>query len=416
MFVVSAVSDPQPSSSPSNQSISQDFSIPGFNFSEILSLQKSCSSVQAMKKLSSLSIVNITLDSGEILICDNSTGNLRPLVPAVLRKPVFLALHNISHPGVRGSRRLVSARFVWPGLARDVGMWARSCLQCQRSKIQKHVKSSVPSIPVPSRRFSHVHIVLPSSLGYSYLLTMIDRTTCWPEAIPLSSISTEACMRVFISSWISRFGVTVTLNSDRGAQFTSSVWARVCRILGISTSQTTSFHPQSNGMIERFHRSLKSSLRAKAADSDWVSHLPLVLLGLRSVPKEDTGFSVSEAVYGSPVTVPGEFLEAPEIPNAQFISKVEKVIAGFSASPPHHVQYSPPVEVPAALRTAKFVFVREDASKPSLSPLYRGPYLVIKRRSKFFRLQVGDKVDSVSVDRLKPVFSDSPVMPAAPPP
>ncbi len=62
------------------------------------------------------------------------------------------------------------------------------------------------------------------------------------------------------------------------------------------------------------------------------------------------------------------------------------------------------------------VFVREDASKPSLSPLYRGPYLVVERRSKFFRLQIGAKVDSVSVDRLKPVFSDSPVIPAAPPP
>ena len=129
-------------------------------------------------------------------------------------------------------------------------------------------------------------------------------------------------------------------------------------------------------MIECFHRSLKSSLRARAADSDWVSHLPLVLLGLRSVLKEDTGFSVSEAVY--PLTIPGEFLDAPEIPSSQFISKVEKVIAGFSTPPPHHVQHSPPVEIPAALKTAKFVFVREDASKPSLSPLYRGPYLVIE--------------------------------------
>ena len=222
-------------------------------------------------------------------------------------------------------------------------------------------------------------------------------------------------MRAFISSWISRFGVPATLTSDRGAQFTSSVWDGVCRILGNFTSQTTSFHPQSNGMIERFHRSLKSSLRARAADSDWVSHLPLVLLGLRSVPKEDTGFSVSEAVYGSPLAIPGEFLEAPEIPSSQFISKVEKVIAGFSTPPPHHVQHSPPVEVPTALRTAKFVLVREDASKPSLSPLYRGPYLVIERRSKFFRLQIGAKIDSVSLDRLKPVFSDSPVIPAAPP-
>ena len=63
--------------------------------------------------------------------------------------------------------------------------------------------------------------------------------------------------------------------------------------------QTTSFHPQSNGMIEGFHRSLKSSLRARLAGSDWVAHLPLVMLDLQVSPKADSGFSPAEAIYGS---------------------------------------------------------------------------------------------------------------------
>ena len=183
-------------------------------------------------------------------------------------------------------------------------MWARSCLQCQRSKKQNHVKTFVPAILVPPRRFSHVHIdiigPLPSSQGCSYLLTMIDRE--------LSS-----------HPGFQDLEFHQLLTANRGAQFMSSVWAGVCWVLGISTSQTTSFHPQSNGMIKHFHRSLKSSLRARAADSDWVSHLPLVLLGLRSVPKEDTGFSVSEPMYCSALTIPGEFLDSPEFPSSQFI-------------------------------------------------------------------------------------------------
>ena len=65
---------------------------------------------------------------------------------------------------------------------------------------------------------------------------------------------------------------------------------------------------------------------------------------------------------------------------------------------------------------AEFVFVRDDASKPPLSPLYRGPYKVLERFDKFFLLQIGDKTDSVSVDRLKAVFSPVPVTPAVPPP
>ena len=149
--------------------------------------------------------------------------------------------------------------------------------------------------------------LLPASQGYSYLLTMINRTSRWPEAVPLSSITTETYARAFISTWVSRFGVPALLTSDRGAQFTSSVWTEVCSILGISRIKNIIFHPQSNRMIECFHLSLKSSLRARLASSNWVAHLLLVMLGLRSSPKEDSGFSPAEAVYCSTLSLPGGF-------------------------------------------------------------------------------------------------------------
>ena len=170
-------------------------------------------------------------------------------------------------------------------------------------------------------------------------------------------------------------------------------------------------------MIERFHRSLKSALRAKLAGSDWVSHLPLVMLGLWSVPKDDSGFSPTEALNGSPLSLPGEFIKHSEFPLEVFLRKVERAVSGFSGSPCHHVISPPqPHPLPNALLTADLVFVRKDASKPPLAPLYRGPYKVLKHFEKFFVLQVGDKSDSVSVDRLKPVISLVPVTPALSPP
>ena len=138
-------------------------------------------------------------------------------------------------------------------------------------------------------------------------------------AIPLSSITAETCARAFISTWVSRFGVPALLTSDRGAQFTSSVWSEVCSILGISRIKTTSFHPQCNGMIERFH----SSLQARLASSDWVAHLPLVMLGLRSSPEKDSGFSPAEALYSSNLSLQGKFLEHSEIPPESFLRKVD---------------------------------------------------------------------------------------------
>ena len=257
---------------------------------------------------------------------------------------------------------------------------------------------------------------LPVSQGFSYIFTMIDRTTRWPEAVTLSSIPAESCVQVFISTWVSRFGGPAVLTSDRGSQFTSSVWTGVCSTLGISASTTTSFHPQSNGMVERFHRSLKSSLRARLANSDWISHLPMVLLGLRATPKDDTGLSVSEAVYGAPLTLPGELVDVPELLHDTLLRKVNRAVEGLAVPPPHHVHPVPPVQLPAALISAKYVFVGEDSVISTLAPRYRGPYLVVDRKDKYFCLQVGSKQDLVSVDHLKPVFSDTPVTTALPPP
>ena len=170
-------------------------------------------------------------------------------------------------------------------------------------------------------------------------------------------------------------------------------------------------------MMECFHRSLKTALACSAclASSDWFLHLPLVLLRLWSVPKEDTGFSVFKAVLGSPLTVSGEFLESPELPPSTCLQKIKWVVSRFAVPPPHHVPLAQPVPLPQSLLTAKFVFVREDASVPPLSPLYRGPYLEWEWQTKFFCLQIGNQTDMVSVDKLKPFISNKPISPALPP-
>ena len=119
-------------------------------------------------------------------------------------------------------------------------------------------------------------------------------------------------------------------------------------------------------------------------------------------------------MYGSPLTLPGELLDVLEFPPESFLRKIERAIDGFAVPPPHHVHTVPPSQLPAALLKAKFVFVREDAVILTLAPRYRGPYLVLERRSKYFRLQIGSKQEVVFVDKLKPVFSDATVTPALP--
>ena len=152
-------------------------------------------------------------------------------------------------------------------------------------------------------------------------------------------------------------------------------------------------------MIECFHRSLKTALHARLAGSDWFLHLPLILVGLWSVPKEDTGFSISKTVFGSPLPVPGEFLESSKLPPSGFLQKIEQVVYGFAIPLSQHVPPAQPIPLPPALLTEKFVFVREDASVPPLSPLYCCSYLVLEPRTKFFCLQLEDPPVEVSFDR-----------------
>jgi Integrase core domain/Integrase zinc binding domain len=224
-----------------------------------------------------------------------STGTFRPLVPLPHHRQVFDHLHRPPHPGLWATHRIISSRYVWRGLARDVTAWARECSSCQRGKVHRHVRFWPVHVTVPERRFSHIHVdlmgPLPASEGATYMFTVIERNTRWFEALPLSDISAKSCAAVLMQGWIVRYGVPAVITSDRGSQFTSALWDSLCTILGIRHLQTTACHPQSNGLVERFHQRLKDALRARLAGPKGTAHLPLVLLGLRAVPREEDNIS-----------------------------------------------------------------------------------------------------------------------------
>ncbi|GFO41228.1 Pol polyprotein [Plakobranchus ocellatus] len=171
---------------------------------------------------------------------------------------------------------------------------------------------------VPEKRFSHINIdivdPLPECCGYRYLITIIDRNTRWPEAIPIPNITTAECVHALVGGWISRFGIPEDLSSDRGSQFTSALWTEMARRLGVKVHRTTAFQTQVNRMVERFHCTLKAALKARLTGNNWVEELPWVLLGLRTVLRENLGYSSAELIYGEPLTVSGEFTPSQASP------------------------------------------------------------------------------------------------------
>ena len=167
--------------------------------------------------------------------------------------------------------------------------------------------------------------------------------------------------------------------------------------------------------MERFHRQLKEALRARLDSQDWPSHLPWVMLGLRSAPKEDCGLSSAEMVYGEALTLPGEFLETSTPPGDSFLQLLRERMSRFQPPPTRPVEAKPVSQQEAALHKADYVYVKKGAVASSLSPLYSGPYRVISRGEKTFQVDIGGRAEVISADRLKPHLGQAPVQPAQPP-
>ena len=178
--------------------------------------------------ITSLRLDDVPFANGTFtLLCDMSTSSPRPVVPETWRRLVFDTVHSLSHAGARTMKLLVSCKFVWHGLRKQITEWARSCIPCQLAKVHKHTKAPLSKFELPTRRFDHVHIdlvgPLPELQGHTYLLTMVDRFTSWPEAIPLKNIETRTVAQAFNQNWVARFGVPLSMISDRGALFPDSV-------------------------------------------------------------------------------------------------------------------------------------------------------------------------------------------------
>ena len=357
-------------------------------------------------------------DATRQVICEMSRPAPRPLVPESLRRPITLQLHGLAHPGIKATNRLVMDRFFWPNMARDVKSWISTCLACQKSKILRHVRTPAEFIAMPGARFQHIHVdlvgPLPPSQGCSYLLTIVDRYTRWPEAIPVADINTATLCSALQFHWVSRFGPPLQMTSDRGAQFTSALWARMSEFLGIRLSATTAYHPQANGLVERMHRRLKEALKARLTGPNWYDQLPWVLLGLRTTVKDDLRCSPAELVYGSPIAIPGDCLPASPAPApAAQLQTLRRTMEHLQPTPTTH--HSAPHRPSNPLPPTRHVFVRRDGVRPPLTPAYDGPYKVIRQTDKVVTIERGSTTDTVSVDRCKPAVLEEDVVMQQPP-
>ncbi|KAG7197639.1 hypothetical protein KM043_016464 [Ampulex compressa] len=145
---------------------------------DILQAQQENEEMDEMTKNATINLQLLSVQPGIQIYCNISNGVLRPYIPKVLMQKVFDSVHALSHPSDRSTCRVLREKYIWPAMKKDALKGVRTCLACQKSKIQCYNKLQLCNIEVPDNRFNHVHldlIELSVDNDYRYCLTMMDR-------------------------------------------------------------------------------------------------------------------------------------------------------------------------------------------------------------------------------------------------
>ena len=148
---------------------------------------------------------------------------------------------------------------------------------------------------------------LPETInGNRYILVVSDYYTKWTESYPMLNMEARTVAKIIVEEFIARFGVPYSIHSDQGRQFESLLFQEICNLLQIEKTHTTPYHPQSDGMVERFNRTLLNMLSAYVNErhKDWDEQLPYVMMAYRSSEHETTGHSPNFLMLGRETATP----------------------------------------------------------------------------------------------------------------
>ena len=245
-----------------------------------------------------------------------SSSHLQLVVPAAMRKEVLADLHSGAMGGHLGEDKTLAKlkeRYYWPGHHNDVAEWCKTCPQCAARK-NPTPKGRAPLQPVMvgyPLQLVAVDILGPlpdTPRGNRYLLVVADYFTRWTEAYPIPNQEAITVARVLTTEFFLRFSPPEQLHSDQGRQFESEVLAEVCKLLGVKKSRTTPYHPQSDGLVERFNRTLLSML-ATSVDrhqEKWEDHVRSACMAYNTSQHPTTGYSPFYLMFGRKARMPIE--------------------------------------------------------------------------------------------------------------
>lgn len=369
-----------------------------------------------------------------------------------LKYQVFLGAHvhvYAGHFGVQKTEELITRHFWWPGLRDYVQSQVRQCDMCQRNKpLNRPSAGKLMPLPIPGYRWEVVSLDfitdLPkSSTGYDAVCVFVDKLTKMVHIAPtVSDCDAPELAQIFIREIYRLHGLPRQLLHDRGVQFMSKFYTKLCKALDIQQLPSTAFHPQTDGQTERVNRVLEDTLRCftNAQQTNWDTLLPMVEFAINNSKHASSGFSPFYLNYGlepkTPLSVqlpqlqeaPTEDYGAPAV--TRFVADLQealrkaksllqaaqdrqKACADKRRSPDPDFAVGQEV-----LLSSKNIPIKHPGSN-KLLPRWLGPFRVAKRISSVaYKLELPATMSRIHpvfhASLLKPYFSDGPYQPPPP--
>ena len=325
------------------------------------------------------------------------------VVPSKLRNNILTMAHDNmgGHLGCNKTSDKILQNFFWPGLRKDVAKFCKSCTECQLAGKPNEVLKPVPLTPIPVVEEPFTRIILDivgplprTKKGNNYLLTIMCATTRFPTAIAIKKINAKVIVDNLVN-FFTQYGIPKIVQSDQGSNFTSDLFKSVMKQLGIKQYLATAYHPESQGMLERFHQTFKSMLRKYCLETgnDWDDGINILLFAIRESKQESLGFSPHQLVFGHEVRGPLKVLrdswleDTEQVPLCKYVEKFNnklKRIGHFARENLKEAQSVMKSNFDRKSEDRKFevgdnVLLLLPTYKTPLQAKYEGPYEVLSK-------------------------------------
>ena len=331
------------------------------------------------------------------------------------------------HPGQTRLYNTVRRTYYWPHMAADTYATVRNCGRCAKNRIKLRRRTNFLKLfparePLESLAMDILGPLTKTKSGCEYLLVICCRFTKLTQVVPLRSITAYNLAVAFCTHWVFKYGPPRYLLCDNAQYFTAKFFQAVCRHLGIENRFVTTYHPQANGQVERYNRTLVAMLRNYVNDhqNDWDQYAEALTYAYNNHVHRSTGTTPFELVLSRPPPVFSlhHKVNPRERPTpgrkADFISRldvaIQKAYESLSRTQERYKKdYDKSViRANRFIRAGDWILLDNPETSPSKLEFHaQGPFRVLSNDGHTFTIDRNGVLERVSSDRL--VASPPPV-------